>query len=523
VFYVILRRHIFVMSFQSVFFLPFILVVIIAYFATPATRRWIVLLIGSVFFYLSLGYLYLLIPLVLVVVISYIAGIRMVSQDPARPARKWFLFGIMADVLVLIFFRSYPIVASQWIQGTGPGQVIAVIGVSFYVFQAVSYLVDIYLCKINPEKHVGIFALYISFFPKILQGPIERGRDLLPQLHQNEDFSYENARLGALRFTYGLFKKLVVADRIGMIVDTIYGRMQDVSGLALLFATVLYSFQLYYDFSGYTDMAIGIARVFNIRLVENFNIPYLAKSVAEFWRKWHMSFSRWIMDYLFKPIQLSLRHWGVWGSAIALLITFALSGIWHGFSWGFLIWGGLHGFYLVVDLLYSPYRKKLYKTLKLDRSPVASVWQVLLTFGFVTFAWIFFRANSISDAVTIVRKIMIPIQLIPVPYRLCGRAVLGSIIGVGDSLLVLSAACQSPIQEFTFYPGVLQIANYWLTLAALPMAYFMSKEWPRLYSSRRPAWQRWAYYSLVVVVIFLSQLFLPLSSSTTTPYLYGAF
>lgn len=511
------------MSFQSVFFLPFILVVIIAYYATPASRRWIVLLIGSVCFYLSLGYLYLLIPLGLVVGVSYFAGIRISTRKPNRSDRAWLLVGVGINVLVLVFFRSYPAMAARWMTVDAHAPVIVVIGVSFYVFQAISYLVDIYLGKIAPEKHLGIFALYISFFPNILQGPIERGKDLLPQLHRTDSFSYENGRISALRFTYGLFKKLVVADRIGMVVDTIYGQTQQASGLALLFATILYSFQLYYDFSGYTDMAIGVARVFNIQLVENFNLPYLSKSVADFWRRWHMSFSRWIMDYLFKPIQLSLRQWGVWGSVIALLITFALSGLWHGFSWGFLIWGGLHGVYLVVDLLYSPYRKKLYKALKLDRSSIASVWQVLMTFGFVAFAWIFFRADSISDAVTIVRKIVIPIQFIPVPYRLCGRAVLGLFSSAADSSAALSAVCQAPIQDFTFYPGILQIANYWFSLAVLPMAYIMSKGWPRLYSTNKPAWQRWVLYSLVAMVILLSQLFLPLSTSNNTPYLYGAF
>ena len=321
------------------------------------------------------------------------------------------MLGAVIDILPLIFFRFYPIVAAGLTDlktGTGAGlpATLAAFGVSFYVFQAVSYLADIYLEILEPEPHLGYFALYISFFPKIMQGPIERGKDLIPQLHQTDGFKYENARAGAIQFAYGLFKKVVVADRLAEMVNPIYSDVSGSSGVALLFATFVYAFQIYYDFSGYTDMALGIARIFNIRLTNNFNLPYLSTSISEFWRRWHISFSRWIMDYLFKPIQLSLRKWGKWGVVTALMITFFLSGLWHGATWGFVVWGLLHGIYLSVSMLYAPTRKKIYKKFKLEKSWLAKVWQIFLTFNLVVFAWIFFRANSIMDALAVVNKIL---------------------------------------------------------------------------------------------------------------------
>ena len=238
-----------------------------------------------------------------------------------------------------------------------------------------------------------------------MQGPIERAGDLLPQLRSASGFDQQNFRAGALQFGWGLFKKAVLADRLAFYVNAVYGDVHAYSGLPLLVATYIYAFQLYYDFSGYTDMALGTARMLNIRLTQNFNAPYLARSVADFWRRWHISFSRWILDYLFKPLQMRLRYWKSLGTAVALLVAFLASGIWHGASWCVVIWGGLHGVYLAASVLWQPWRKRLYRRLGLEKSKALQIWQTAVTFNLVCFAWIFFRAATAADAWYVVKHL----------------------------------------------------------------------------------------------------------------------
>ncbi|WP_282578106.1 MBOAT family O-acyltransferase [Geomonas paludis] len=194
---------------------------------------------------------------------------------------------------------------------------------------------------------------------------------------------------------------MVLADRLGIYADAVYNDVHAASAMQLVLGTYAYAFQIFMDFSGYTDMALGTARLFNINLTQNFNSPYLATSVADFWRRWHISFSRWILDYIFKPLQMQWRDWRTWGTALALVAAFLVSGIWHGASWGFVIWGGLHGLYMACSVFYKPYQKKIYQKLGIQKSPYLKYWQMLVTFHLVCLAWIFFRVNSLSDALYI--------------------------------------------------------------------------------------------------------------------------
>jgi alginate O-acetyltransferase complex protein AlgI len=205
-------------------------------------------------------------------------------------------------------------------------------------------------------------------------------------------------RIGLFMFVWGLFKKMVIADRLAWYVDPVYGNVHAYSGLPLLIATYCYTLQIYFDFSGYTDMALGSARLFNINLTQNFNRPYLAISIGEFWRRWHISFSRWILDYIFKPLQMSWRGHGRYGTALALIVTFLVSGGWHGATWGFVVWGGLHGVYLACSLFWKPWQKILHNKLGVAGSLRLKVWQTVITFNLVAFAWIFFRSGSLEDA-----------------------------------------------------------------------------------------------------------------------------
>jgi D-alanyl-lipoteichoic acid acyltransferase DltB (MBOAT superfamily) len=335
--------------------LPFILLFLLvsAVYAVSADRhRWLILLVASWFFYGCLREPHLLAILAAVTAVSYSCGILI--NDTDNPARKKLLLnlGVCSNLALLVAFKYLPVlfkdslvlsrllpVSSQVLLNSP----IVTIGVSYYVFQGISYLVDVYYEMLLPERHFGRFALFMSFFPKLLQGPIERGAGLLPQLQTLTDFTGGSIRIGLNLFLWGLFKKVVVADRIATFIDPIFAHPKDSSPLSLLAAVYLFAFQIYYDFSGYTDMALGIARCFNIRLTQNFNVPYAASSIAEFWRRWHISFSSWILDYIFKPLQMRWRDRKTWGTPLALMVTFLVSGIWHGAGWNYLVWGGLHG------------------------------------------------------------------------------------------------------------------------------------------------------------------------------------
>jgi D-alanyl-lipoteichoic acid acyltransferase DltB (MBOAT superfamily) len=370
----------------------------------PARWRWAVLLAASLGFYAVLGQAQLLAALALVAAVTYGAGLGM-----ARPGgrRFWLWTGVGADLAVLAGLKYLPFLAENLkalarlarvdLQ-VRPLGVWVTIGLSYFVFQAISYLADVYLEVEEPERHFGYFALYLAFFPKLLQGPIERAGSLLPQLRAETAFDHGNLRYGLALFLWGLFKKLVIADRLGLFANSVYNDVHAFTGLPLILGTYLYAFQIFLDFSAYTDMALGSARLFNIELTDNFDRPYLATSIADFWRRWHISFSRWIFDYIFKPLQFAWRDARAWGAAAAILVTFLASGLWHGASWTFIAWGLLHGAYLATSTLWKPYQKRLYKRLGVTKGPGLRAWQTVATFHLVCLAWIFFRAASLRDA-----------------------------------------------------------------------------------------------------------------------------
>jgi alginate O-acetyltransferase complex protein AlgI len=389
------------MTFTSIQFLLLLPIVFLVFYFTIDRWRWLVLLVASYGFYASFKALYLLAVLFIMTCISYTCGLRIAAHQDETIRKRWLQVGVFACIAILALLKYLPFLAAQsstmFGLNSGLSKTIISIGVSYFTFQAISYLADIYLEIVEPEKHLGYFALYLAFFPKLLQGPIERAGDLLPQLKRPYKFDYNATHSGMLLFIWGLFKKVVIADRLALYVDQVYNNIHNYSGLSLIIATYAYAFQIFFDFSAYTDMARGVGRMFGINLTENFNSPYLATSIADFWRRWHISFSRWILDYIFKPLQMGWRNWGQAGTALALIITFLVSGIWHGAAWGFVIWGVLHGLYLASSTYYRPYQKKLHKWLGIEKSVWLKWWQVIVTFHLVSFAWIFFRTENIRD------------------------------------------------------------------------------------------------------------------------------
>ncbi|MBL4653924.1 MAG: MBOAT family protein, partial [Flavobacteriales bacterium] len=260
------------------------------------------------------------------------------------------------------------------------------VGISFYTFQTLSYTIDVYRGKSKPETHLGIFALYVSFWPQLVAGPIERSTHLIPQFHQNHTFDYKRVVDGLRLMLWGFFKKIVIADRLAVYVNQVYNHPGWYDGFTVIFATVFFAFQIYCDFSGYSDIAIGSARIMGYDLMDNFNRPYFSKSIREFWSRWHISLSTWFRDYLYIP--LGGNRVVKWRWHYNLFITFLISGLWHGANWTFIVWGGLHGIYLIVELKTN----SILEPVRNLNKWYSKFTMVLFTFGLVLFSWIFFRA-----------------------------------------------------------------------------------------------------------------------------------
>jgi len=403
------------MSFNSIPFLVFLSIAFGVFLVLRPSFRNAFLLVASYVFYGWLGEPTLLVVLAAITGSSFILAPALARLQVPGRRRLLLTLGICFPLSLLVYFKYLPFLAINLDRLLGmlqaplavkvPSPLVS-IALSFYVFQSISYLLDVYFRMLEPETNLVDFALYLAFFPKLLQGPIERGGQLLPQLKLGYRANAGNIQQAVILFTFGMFKKVVVADRLALMVNQTYGNPGTSPGLALALATYAYALQIYFDFSGYTDMALGAAQLFGIRLTDNFDRPYLARNCAEYWRRWHITLSRWILDYLFGPLQMGFRAWGKAGTAAALLITFLVCGIWHGASWGYVVWGGIHGTYLAAGIYYRPHQKRWLKRLGWEKSRLVACWQILVTFNLVSFTFIFFRADSLGQAWLIVHRIM---------------------------------------------------------------------------------------------------------------------
>ena len=271
------------------------------------------------------------------------------------------------------------------------------VGISFYTFQTLSYVIDVYRGEVKSERNFFFYALFVSFFPQLVAGPIERPNNLIPQLREPKPFNRGDAIKGAKHMIVGFFKKVCVADTLAVYVNSVYNNAEEATGIGVIIATLLFALQIYCDFSGYTDIAIGCSRIMGIRLMQNFDHPYRAASVKEFWARWHISLSSWFRDYLYIPLGGNRK--GEVRRYLNLMIVFLVSGLWHGAAWTFVIWGGIHGVYQVVGSLTRSPRNRLLSRIGLSEHSVAVLCvRRVITFLLVSFAWIFFRANSLSDA-----------------------------------------------------------------------------------------------------------------------------
>lgn len=399
------------MIFNSIEFVIFFILVTVAYFLLPHRFRWFLLLAASCYFYMAFVPVYILI-LGFTIVIDYFAGI-LIEKEQGEKRKLFLIMSLVANIGVLAIFKYYNflnvnltvLLDSFSVYNPVPFlKILLPIGLSFHTFQAMSYSIEVYRGNQKAEKHFGIYALYVMFYPQLVAGPIERPQNMLHQFHEVKKFEYENISAGLKLMLWGFFKKLVIADRLGIYVDTVYNSPHQHTGNSLLLATLFFAFQIYCDFSGYSDIAIGSARIMGFKLMTNFRSPYLAKSISEFWSRWHISLSSWFTDYLYIPLggnRVSIPRW-----YFNLFIVFLLSGLWHGANWTYIIWGALNGFYLVFAILI-----KNIKWANLDINNTAkfinskNFIKVITTFLLISFSWIFFRANTVSDAFFILRKI----------------------------------------------------------------------------------------------------------------------
>jgi alginate O-acetyltransferase complex protein AlgI len=398
------------MLFNSIEFLLFFPIITIIYFLFPNKYRWALLLSASFFFYMFFIPLYVLI-LVFTILIDYIAGI-LIDQATAKK-KMWLVISICANVGVLMVFKYYNFFNENltvllhglnWKNPIPYLNIILPIGLSFHTFQAMSYTIEVYKGKQKAERHLGIYALYVMYYPQLVAGPIERPQNILPQLHLYHKFDYDRVSSGLKQMLWGVFKKVVIADRLTQFVDIVYANPGSYHGFPLIWATLFFAIQIYCDFSGYSDIALGASRVMGIELMQNFNMPYLSKSISEFWGRWHISLSTWFRDYLYIPLggnRVKKNRW-----FFNLFFVFFVSGFWHGASWNYIIWGVLHGVYLIFGVI----KNELFKTKSIFNNsllfrPIINTGNWLITFTLVCIAWIFFRAKTTQDAFIVLSNI----------------------------------------------------------------------------------------------------------------------
>lgn len=467
------------MLFNSLAFLLFFPVVVVVNFLLPLRYRWLWLLPASCFFYMywkvEYGFL-----LLFTATIDYLAALAMAGASARR--RKILLIVSLASNLGVLFFFKYfnffnhnigALFQSLHLTWAVPfSDLLLPVGISFYTFQSLSYTIDVYRGVIPLERHYGRFLLFVTFFPQLVAGPIERAKNLLPQFYERFEFDYRRMTDGLKLMAWGFFKKLVIADRLAVYVNMVYNHPTDFSGGPVWLATYFFAFQIYCDFSGYSDIAIGAAQVMGFKLMDNFRRPYHARSIGEFWQRWHISLSTWFKDYLYIPlggnrVSVARRQWNV-------VVVFLVSGLWHGASWTFVIWGALHGFYMLCSSWLEPWRQRLHARFGLVRRPrLLQALQIAITFHLVLFSWIFFRANSLHDALVILERLWIW----PAEHQSVALGKIEMIVAL-ISLLLLEAV---------------QIGQHRGSF--------------RHQLAGKPAWLRWSlYYGLVMVILLFGMM-----------------
>lgn len=481
------------MLFNSYNFLIFFPIVVLIYYLIPHKIRYIWLLIASYYFYMCWNAKYAMI-LLFSTAITYTSGLLIARindkiEDGKKRTRCKKIFVALSFIInlsILFLFKYFDFaveninrVLSQLdMQVLNPSfDVVLPVGISFYIFQALSYTVDVYRKDVEAEKNFLKYALFVSFFPQLVAGPIERSKNLLKQVHERHYWDTQRIKDGLLLMIWGGFQKIVIADRVAIVVNTVFNKFPQYGGMYVVVAAVLFAFQIYCDFAGYSTIAIGAAKVMGFELMENFNAPYFSMSVSEFRRRWHISLSSWFKDYLYIPLGGNRK--GKLRKYINLMIVFLVSGLWHGAKWSFVVWGGLNGVFQIIGERLKSVRDWLVEKLHLNRE-VAShkIYKVLTTFVLLDVTWIFFRADGFKQALRMIKSIF---------------TVYNPWIFFDDSLYNLGLDRKN-FQLMIFSILILIIADF------VKWKGYSVREW--VYKQER--WFRWAFYiiSILFVLIF---------------------
>jgi alginate O-acetyltransferase complex protein AlgI len=480
-------------SWQFAVFFP---IVTLAYFLSPQAVRVGVLLVASCLFYMAFVPKYILI-LAFLILFDFAAGLMIERADGWR-RRAFLIASLCANIGMLSVFKYFNFFNTNladlarflgWNYSIANLHIILPIGLSFHTFQSMSYTVEVYRKRTPAERSLLYFALYVMFYPQLVAGPIERPQNLLHQFREYHHFDWPRCKEGLRLMALGLFKKIFIADRASILVNAVYNQPGQHSGWQLLVATYFFAFQIYCDFSGYSSIALGAAKIMGIDLMLNFNRPYLAATIADFWRRWHISLSTWFRDYLYIP--LGGNRCSRPRMCFNLAVVFLISGFWHGANWTFIIWGGLHALYFIVHVLSAPTFGRLTASLKGAAAGLLKFAGIILTFNLVTLSWVFFRAASLSDALTVLQKI------------------------VSDPL---------PHPGVDWHPGLdaAQFALALLLIAAMVAFEIMETRKPVWHSiSMQPRWLRWgAYYAFGVTFVVL---WLLSPQQAAQPFIYFQF
>ena len=469
------------MLFTSLIYFLFLPIVVLVFFLTPLKWRWLWLLAASYFFYMYWNPAYIIL-IIASTLVDYWAALQIDKAPRPEVKKKYLYLSLAVNLGILFIFKYFNFFSNQvaaLAQPFSPGfeafhlNVLLPVGISFYTFQTLAYTIDVYRGYIKPEPHLGKFALYVSFFPQLVAGPIERARDLLSQFHFDYRFDYDRVVGGLRLILWGLFKKLVIADRLGLFVDRVYGNYTRYEGLPIWVATLFFLFQIFCDFSAYQDIAMGSARILGIKLSKNFdNRVYAITSFNRFWREWHITLTSWFRDYVYFPLS-SISPKARW-LLFALFASFTLNGIWHGANWTFLIWGAMNGIFLVVETYTKKPVAKMYASLGLQNAQRFKAFMgFVVCFALGNFSIIFFRAEHLTHALALIEH--------------------GFNFSTRQLWLMLRI-----IGPFDFYLSIALIA-------AMDVVHLLMRGDPMdVFLARRQRWLRWAFY----LVLFGSILFL---------------
>ncbi len=485
------------MTFYSFQFFAFLLLTATVYYTLSPKYRPFILLAASAYFYLCFKPEYLILLAVAIMIDFYLA--RHMEKSTGRKRKRLLILGLVHNIglLALLKYLNFFSHTFRTLLGNLPPfqalenvKWLVPVGISYFTFKKISYLIDVYRETMPAEKKLLNLALYVSFFPSITAGPIDRAKDLIPQFLQARGFDYQKVTDGLKLMAWGFFKKVIIADNLAVFVNKVYDFPTQYEGLSLVMATIYFSIQIYCDFSGYTDIARGVAKILGYDLMENFDRPYFSTSIGEFWKRWHISLSNWLMEYLFLPTAYAVSRKikkdrvlrmkaETWAYMTGIILTMTLCGIWHGASWTFVLWGTLHGLAMALSFATRKIRKKVNKRLKIKKN---AFWhrllQGIMTFSLVTVLWIFFRANSFSDAFYIVSHLFTGWAAIANPANLAAAIHLGLLKK--------------------------QLAVAALSLGVVFLVHILRKEATFLdWLNQRKNLFRWAFYLLLVIWLII--------------------